>query len=142
VRTIAEARALASEQGVLIPEDIKFIAVDSASLPKDTFAEYLNIRADSPDTPISWEKFYNRFEQIPVKLSNSILASDEAIVAVIGHEMHELNSLRMMFERRGGSIPARELRNLVVAGRPGNLHDHAWDAADRLVETMRKAVQP
>jgi hypothetical protein len=51
--------------------------------------------------------------------------------------MHELNGLRTIFEERGGSLPAGELRNLVVAGRPGNLHDHAWDAADHLVKKMR-----
>jgi len=45
-----------------------------------------------------------------------------------------------LFEQRGGSIPAKELRNLVVAGRTGNLHDHAWDAADELVSKMRHRI--
>jgi hypothetical protein len=135
--SVAEARSIASEHGIIIPEDIKFMAVDSTSLPKDAFAEYLNMRAYSPDKMISWEQFYNRLEEIPVKLSRGILGSDEAIVAVIGHEMHELNGLRAIFEERGGSLPAGELRNLVVPGRPRNLHDHAWDAADHLVKKMR-----
>jgi hypothetical protein len=128
---------MASEHGIIIPEDIKLVAIDGSSLPKDTFAQYLHLGASSIDEMISWEQFYNRFEEIPVKLSKDILSSDEAIVAVIGHEMHELNSLRAIFEERGGSIPARELRNLIVPGRPGNLHDHAWDTADQLVKQMR-----
>jgi hypothetical protein len=137
VRTVAEARLIATEHGVHIPEDVQLVAVDSKRLPKDTFAKYFEKRSHSPSQMISWDEFYNHLDNIPVQLSRDILGSDEAIVAVIGHEMHELNSLRAIFEQRGGSIPAGELRNLVVVGRPGNLHDHAWDVADQLVAKMR-----
>jgi hypothetical protein len=136
-RTVAQAREIAAANGVNIPEDIRLIAVDGNQLPKDTYAEYLSLNADDPAELISWERFYNRFEEIPVKVSKEVLQSDEAIVAVMAHEMHELNSLRTIFEARGGALPAQELRRLTVAGRPGNLHDHAWDVADAVVTKMR-----
>jgi hypothetical protein len=142
VRTVAEARIIATSHGVHIPEDIHLVAVDSKRLPKDTFAKYFEKASHSATLRVSWDEFYNRLDKIPVQLSRDILGSDEAIVAVIAHEMHELNALRALFEERGGSIPAGELRNLIVAGRPGNLHDHAWDVADQLVAQMRGNPRP
>jgi hypothetical protein len=98
---------------------------------------YFSKLATTPNETVTWEEFYNRLGTIPVKLSRDILGSDEAIVAVIAHEIHELESLRALFEQRGGRIPGRELRLLTIDGRPGNLHDHAWDVADALVAKMR-----
>ena len=72
-----------------------------------------------------------------MKVSKDILDSDEAIVAVVAHEMHELNSLRKIFEERQ-TLPAEELGRLINPGHKGNLHDQAWDIADQLVGRMRK----
>lgn len=58
-------------------------------------------------------------------------------MAVIAHEMHELNSLRRLFEEAGGQMRAGRLANLIREGVPGNLHDQAWDVADQLVTQMR-----
>ena len=67
--------------------------------------------------------------------------SDEAIVAVIAHEMHELNELRRIFEESGGAISMQRLHNLINPGIARNLHDQAWDVADKLVLAMRKGAQ-
>jgi hypothetical protein len=88
---------------------------------------------------ISWDQFYNRFEQIPVRVNPVVLESDEAIVAVFGDEMHELNSLRALFEANGGAMRAGELSRLIKEGIEHNLHDEAWDVADRLVAAMRES---
>ena len=72
-----------------------------------------------------------------MKVSKDILDSDEAIVAVMAHEMHELNGLRKIFQERE-TLPAEELGRLINPGHKGNLHDQAWDVADRLIATMRK----
>lgn len=137
VRTAAEARAIAESHDIDVPEDTVFVAVEQRALPPKALASYLKRQVNSLDELVTWDEFYNRFEQIPIRLSKDILNSDEAIVAVVAHEMHELNALRALFEERGGAIPARELRLLTVAERPGNLHDHAWDEADRAIAKMR-----
>ena len=68
----------------------------------------------------------------------AIALSDEAIVALIAHEMHELNNLRILFEENGGVMPAGRLSNLISEGIAGNLHDQAWDVADNLIIEKRK----
>jgi len=55
--------------------------------------------------------------------------------------MHELNELRRIFEESGGAMTLQRLHNLINPGIAQNLHDQAWDVADRLVATMRKGVK-
>ena len=138
IRTIDEAVDLARRNGVHIPEDINFRLVNQDTLPEGALAEYAQLgKPTSAGEMISWERFYNRYQQIPVRLSRNVLNSDEAIVAVIGHEMHELNKLRELFEQGDGFMRADRLYRAIAPGFKGNLHDQAWDVADELVKTMR-----
>jgi uncharacterized protein YgfB (UPF0149 family) len=66
------------------------------------------------------------------------MPSDEALIAVIGHELYELNQLRRLCAERGGRLSAGELHGLIAPGATGNLHDEAWDEADRLVVELRR----
>jgi hypothetical protein len=68
-------------------------------------------------------------------IRKDILASDEAIVAVIGHEMFELELLRSIFAD-GASIEKWEAET--SPNNPGNFHWKAWDYADDLVARMRE----
>lgn len=76
-----------------------------------------------------------------MRVNASLLNSDEALVAHIGHEMYEISSLRDVFEEAGGSLQARQLNRLIAPRENGglinNLHEQAWDEADRLVWKMR-----
>ncbi len=135
VRRIDQVADLARRHGVEIPDDIRFVAVKAEWLDPDTFAQYFS-RTFRAGERISWEVFYTRFDDIAVKLSRDILGSDEAIVAIVSHEMHELNGLRAIFAERD-TITAEELFRLINPGRKGNLHDQAWDVADDLVRAMR-----
>jgi hypothetical protein len=72
-----------------------------------------------------------------VRIRRSVLESDEAIVAVMAHEMFELNALRALFEHRE-TIPGSEIIAMVRTGVRRNLHDRAWDAADALVRVTRQ----
>lgn len=137
VRTTEEAVDLARKWGVEIDDDIRFAAWDPASLPKNTHAEYFSQKLTS-GVRLSWARFLNAREELPVKISRDILSSDEAIVAVIAHEMHEINGLRRLFESRE-TIPAEEVYRLINPGIKGNLHDQAWDVADEVVARMRTA---
>ena len=146
-RSIEEAIEIARSNGVHIPNDMQFGKLLEWEVPpieKATYyAEYFTIgqgfkgKARTLDDYVEWEEFYNRFGKIPVRYHPGIFNSDEAIVAVMGHEMHELNKLRKIFETSGGEITIRELRNLINPGIPGNLHDQAWDVSDFLVKKMR-----
>lgn len=137
VRTTEEAVELARKWGVEIDDDIAFAAWDPASLPKNTHAEYFSQRLTS-GARLSWKRFLNARGELPVKISRDILSSDEATVAVIAHEMHEINGLMRLFESRE-TIPAEEVYRLISPGIKGNLHDEAWDVADEVVARMRAA---
>ncbi len=139
VRTVADAKRIALEHGVEIPEDIQLFAVQGKWLPPDSYAQYMG-RDFLPGQRVSWEQFYNKYDNIAVKISKDILDSDEAIVAVMAHEMHELNGLRKIFAQRE-TLTAEELGRLINPGHKGNLHDQAWEVADNFVAKMRKAGQ-
>jgi hypothetical protein len=139
VRTPEEVVELARKWGVEIEEDVAFIARDPKTLPKNTLAEYFGSRFD-PGSRLAWKNFLNAREEVSVRISREILSSDEACVAVIAHEMHEINGLRRLFEGRE-TVPAEEIYRLINPGIKGNLHDEAWDIADGIVMRMRAAGQ-
>ena len=74
-----------------------------------------------------------------MRVDEAVFESDEAIVAILGHEMYELNNLRRIFNELRGQMTYRKPHGLINPGIKGNLHDHAWDVADDLVRKMRKA---
>jgi hypothetical protein len=58
-------------------------------------------------------------------------------VAHLAHELHEVRGLEQAFLAAGGWMLARDLFELVREGKKGNLHDRAWDEANRIIEEMR-----
>jgi hypothetical protein len=139
VRTVDEAMEIARKHGVEIPDDILVRKISGKFMRKDTYAQYLYRTGQDPHKTITWEEFYDRdLDHLLVRIEESVFHSDEAIVAIIGHEMHELNHLRRLFKASGGTMTYRRLHYLINPGIKGNLHDQAWEVADQLVETMRK----
>jgi hypothetical protein len=135
VRTIQEAVEIARANGVLIPDDVEFHIDETEELHKDATA-----RAPRVDKPtgerVYWsDMVHDLTNKVPLRVWSGILSSDEAIVAVLAHEMHELGSLRPDLERDGIIIDDLVLNT--EPGRPGNLHCEAWDVADKLVNQMR-----
>jgi hypothetical protein len=135
VRTIQEAVEIAKSNGVLIPDDVEFHVDETEELHMD-----LTARAPRVDKPagerVYWsDMVHDLTNKVPIRVWPGILRSDEAIVAVIAHEMHELGSLRPGLERDGIIIDDLVLHT--EPGRPGNLHCQAWDVADKLVNQMR-----
>jgi hypothetical protein len=144
IRTLDQAIAIARRHGVEIADDIAFEVVPQAALPRGARAAYLQLGSNRvrrlAGDFVEWDDFYNAVnDMIPVRLSNEILASDEEIVAVIAHEMHEIEGLRALFEANDLRMTAAELHRLITPGYKGNLHYQAWDIADKLVLAMRKA---
>jgi hypothetical protein len=91
-----------------------------------------------PDARLSWDRILNREGHVVVRIRSDVLDSDEAIVGVLQHEVHELASLREMMDEADG-LTAREIAVSVAPRRAGNLHDQAWDIADLRVQVMRAA---
>jgi hypothetical protein len=135
VRTIEEAILIAEKFGVHIPDDVAFFVDEEGELSRETTAQ--GPRVDKrPGEKVYWSDLvHDKTGKVPFRLWPGILRSDEAIVAVIAHELHELESLRPFLQE--GSLTIDDLISLTEPGKPGNLHDQAWDLADRMVDLMR-----
>jgi hypothetical protein len=147
-RSIEEAVRIARKQGVRIPRDVEFFEADPGDL-QGTLQDLLDgdemetasgpSVTEDPDGTLSWAFHYNRFGRIPIRIHPDILTSDEAIVAVLTHELYEIQQLRRVFRNSpDGRMNASDYRLQVAPGRLGNFHDRAWDAADAVVLRMRK----
>lgn len=133
-RTETEALGLARKHGVELHDDVWFVwDYGRFGLREGDYARYGGFQSYQV---VTWNDFLVQ-GRLPVKVWAGILRSDEAIVAVLGHEMYEINALREMLAD-GRSMTGTELRRLIGAGIRGNLHDRAWDEADRLVLAMRE----
>jgi hypothetical protein len=134
-RTIAEAIAIAQLHGVVIPEDVSFWVDELGELGSDRTACAPRVDRQAGSI-VSWSDLvHDRTGKVPFRIWQGILQSDEDIVAVLAHEMHELESLRPLL--REGNTTIEDFIRLTCPGNPGNLHDEAWEVADRLVERMR-----
>jgi hypothetical protein len=133
-RTIQEACEIARRWGVEIPTYVQFWIDKYDYLDENTTAKTTTFR-EFEGTIIDWSWFFHRKTgKIPFLIRKDIMASDEAIVAVIGHEMFELEMLRSIFAE-GATIERWEAETSPV--NEGNLHWQAWDYADGLVARMR-----
>jgi hypothetical protein len=133
-RTIEEAKEIAQRHGVPIPDDVDFFEFDE--LP-----EYMTARGPKVTKPagsiVFWADLVNTLTgKVPFLVRPDVLKSDEAIVAVFGHEMYELEALRGILNK--GKTPIEHFIGHTAPGIPGNYHEEALDYADDLVERMRK----
>jgi hypothetical protein len=147
-RTIKEAVAIAKRHGVRIPDDVVFYQAGKGQLAgtwEDLFGGGGMETARGPtvrqqtDGYVYWRDHYNKRGQIPFFVHPDILTSDEAIVAVIAHEMFELSELgEVFFHSMRRRMIGTDYSLQTAPGHPGNFHDQAWDAADEAVLRMRK----
>lgn len=136
-RTVEQAVEIARSWGVVLPEDVELVLDEWGLIAEPEIdARYFRWRGELTDV-IPWSAFYARSGRITLLLKKHVLESDEAIIAVLAHEIYELNNLRALFAAGNGTMVAQRLFQLVEAGIPRNLHDQAWDIADRLVDKMR-----
>jgi hypothetical protein len=134
-RTIEEACEIARRWGVAIPDYVHFAVDEYDYLDENTTARTTTFR-EFEGTIIDWSWFFHKKTgKIPFLIRKDILRSDEAIVAVIGHEMFELERLRSIFE---GGAPIEHWEAETSPNNPGNVHWQAWDYADELVTRMRE----
>jgi len=136
VRTPTEAIQIAQRHGVEVPEWVKIVEVENLS-PNELAAYQLKMpRAMMVGTRLEWDRLLDADGNVVVRVQKGVFASDEAIVGVLSHEAHELNSLKAMVDEADG-LPARDIRALIIPDGRKNLHDQAWDVADLRVRVMR-----
>lgn len=115
IRTVAEAVEIAKKYGVVIPDDVEFHLDESEELNCDITAR--GPRVDKPmGERVYWtDLVHDRTQKVPFRIWPDILKSDEAIVAVISHEMHEILCC-------GHTSRAAKYRLKITSGTP-NLED-------------------
>lgn len=134
-RSIAEACEIARLWGIVIPDYVSF-AVDKYGWLDANITAKTTTFKEPAGTMIYWESlFHKQTGKIPFLIRKDILRSDEAIVAVIGHEMYELEEMRKAFAEEGA--PIEHWLAEAHPDREGNFHWQAWDYADELVARMR-----
>ena len=139
-RTIEEAVLIAKKHGVIIPDEVVFFADECDELHADFLACGPKVRKDALERVYWSDLVHDQTKKVPFRIWSGILKSDEAIVAVFAHEMHELTILRPFL--KAGGLLIEDLILHTEPGRPRNLHDEAWNVADQKVDQMRKLVQP
>ena len=150
-RSIDEAIEIAKINGVSIPEDVVFFEAEPGQL-KGTLSEYLfaGRSFESSKGPgvsgdeggrVHWTDHYNMDGRIPFRIHPDVLASDELIVAVFQHEMHELSLFRLVQFAKDNTMDATDYGIQISTGRSGNFHDLAWREADALVLRMRESTE-
>jgi hypothetical protein len=133
-----EARRIAEAHGVRFEDRITILrAKDTTPLSgTNAHASYLSRRFD-PDSRLSWDELFPG-GRVTISVHRCVFLSDESIVAHLTHELFEVRELKNAFVEAGGSMSALDLHELIREGKKGNLHDRAWDEANRAVEAMRK----
>jgi hypothetical protein len=128
---------LARQYGIEIPSDVRIISAKLGDMPRGAPAFYLNLERASGN--IAWEDLLGAEGKLLVRVKSSRFLSDEALVSVIGHEMHEVNALRTLFQEAGGSLSARDLHLFIdpMAKHPsgllgGSLHREALEVESQL----------
>jgi hypothetical protein len=136
VRTIEEAIEIARRNGVVIPEDVAFFVDEQGELGPTITARAPIVRRPAGGE-VRWSDLvHDKTGRVPIIVRPDVLCSDEAIVAVFAHELHEIEGFRKIVGRRGW-ISIEEFIANHAWDNPGNLHDRGWDIADALVRRMR-----
>jgi hypothetical protein len=138
IRTPAEAVEIARRFGVLVLDDVAFFVDDFGLLDEQTTARGPRVTKPAGGTVYWSDLVHDVTGRVPFIIRRDILNSDEAIVAVLAHEMYELEAMRRELEKVG--IPIEDFIERTRPGNPGNLHDRAWEIADAAVERMRQEV--
>jgi hypothetical protein len=134
-RTIEEAMEIAKRHGVEIPDDVALFVDEFEMLGPETVASGSRITKVAGNYVVLSDFRHPETQLVPFVIRPDILSSDEAIVAVLTHEMHELTSIREMIKT--GRMTIEDFGLHTSPGIKGNLHDQAWDLADEAVMRMR-----
>src|SRR6516162_1053122 len=98
-RTIQEAKEIARKFGVQIPDDVEFFEDEENELPESMTARGPKV-TKLTGTTVYWSDLVHTLTgKVPFLVRPDVLTSDEAIVAVFGHEMYEREGLRGILKK-------------------------------------------
>jgi len=137
VRTLEEAEEIARKHGVEIPDDVQFFQDELNVLEGTIYTARGPGITRAPGGEVSYKDHYNINGKVPITVRNDIFASDEAIVAVFAHEVHEIRGMKIYMKESGGSVSFEEYMGHHHSNNQKNLHWEAWEIADDLVRKMR-----
>lgn len=134
IRRLDEALAIGSRHGVPVDDFLWFVE-RAERFGSGELATYALPRRFTDTSSIRRAMFVTgQDERYRIRLNESILGSDDAILAVLIHETHEILGLDEAFGVTGESSGRAyfALVDTVV----GTLHCDAWEAADRVVLSL------
>jgi hypothetical protein len=135
IRSVEEAIEIARDHGVHIPAEVVFFLDELHWLDHQTTPRGPKVTKATGEL-VTWNDLVNNKGKVPFLLRPDILESDEAIVAVIAHEVHELQGLEKLMDE--GRLTIEEFGFQTSPAQKGSLHFQAWDVADQLVEAIRR----
>ena len=94
-------------------------------------ARPLALLSSNPSTSLCWRRHF-RNNLLINDAGDSVSRVDSA------HELYEIQGIKKAMADAGGFMNARYFHELIREGKRGNLHDLAWDEANRVVEEMRR----
>jgi hypothetical protein len=131
------ARRIAIANGVQIDEAVTIHrATETVSLAQSNAHACDWSRTYDSNDVVRLEELFPK-ARVSITIHRHVFLSDESIGAHLAQERHEVRGLQQAFAEAGGWMRARDFNELIRAGKKGNLHDQAWDVANRLVATMR-----
>jgi RHS repeat-associated protein len=135
-RSIEEAIEIATRYGVEVGDDVRLIPGGRSLLHPGNRAEYFHLAGEHVRRGqlFAWDDLLVQGKS-PVRIRKYVLISDEAIVATLAHETHEINALRTLFQHFG-SLSAETLRDLLNAPF-GTLHREALRIESYLLSKMK-----
>ncbi|TWT29628.1 RHS repeat domain-containing protein [Blastopirellula retiformator] len=144
-RSEDEILGLLRKNGIEVPDDVAIFvgeADEFIGTIDDIYDGKTVLTAKLPpleEDRLGYVYFKDMYSQgkIPIQISPEMMKSDEAILAVLQHELHELALFRAEFAANNGKMKFFHFRNEAMPGNPGNFHCQAWDAADELIRQVR-----
>ena len=136
-RTLDEAIQIAQKAGVAFnPDNYCFRVLSDEKFDEyhgpEKFAVYGPQQIEPESRRISWQSLCMTDRRMMVRIRQSVLASDQKIVAVFAHECFEVEALKGKLSG-GRTITVAELNQLTTDGIKNNLHWLAWQEANAIV---------
>lgn len=147
IRSESEIHILLDENGITIPDDIEFYVGDPEEFEGDTLddltkghivtARFTGLRENSYGYVYFKDFYHLETGKMPVLLNPAILVSDEAILAVVVHELHEMMLFRKLFAENHGKLSSDYFHAESMPMNGHNFHSQAWSTADDFIRQRR-----
>jgi hypothetical protein len=149
-RSVDALLAWAKSQGLLMPDFVRVIPVDSDyQLTKNgrpVDAKYFEARDVPENGYIYWDEpsqpyrtVYDRaMNAVVVNVAYEVLQNDERFLHVLAHEIFEIAKLKKIFDECSGAMLVSRFYELTEPlSTAKNLHWDAWEEADGFIEHYR-----